>query len=88
MKQYKITQCRVESLKSGDMVLSNWAGRGGWYSFVFIGIISSGKLNIKGGCYQSIYGCRTEGTTFYKVEEDFPFIWGEPIDKYNLNIGQ
>ena len=88
MKQYKVTQCKVESLKPGDMVLSQWAGRfNSWYSFRFIRMVRVGTLEIRGGQFQTKYGCRTEGTTFYKVENDFPFIWNEPIDKYNLNIG-
>ncbi len=90
MKQYKITQCRVESLKPGDMVLSLCIDN--WYSFIFKEKVDGGTLRVrfKGELshIRTIYGYEPNNSLFYKVEKDFPFIWNEPIDKYNLNIGQ
>ncbi len=97
MRNYKVSKCRLENLKRGDRVLSNYlSDNWGWYSFTFISIRSpigysfrnpeEGILNVRGGMddeYLFEYI-----TTFYKVEEDFPKMWGETIDKYNLNIIQ
>ncbi len=94
MKNYKITQCRVESLKPGDMVLSRCtSGNDAWFSFIFNSISPINHEVNKRICVthpemgNTTYTYSIANSLFYKVEKSFPSIWGESIDKYNLNIG-
>ena len=95
MRNYKITKCKLESLKPGDKVLSKEYTDGGWYSFTFIGDGDLGLLRFSGGEIKietTVFPDKEfyyfdGGALFYKVEDDFPDIWDySSIDHLNLNI--
>ncbi len=94
MRNYKITKCRLENLKKGDRVLSKYmlSGNHDWYSFTFVEIKHplvgiEGVLRVTGTDNQFREYLFEDITTFYKVEDDFPNIYGDSIDHLNLNIG-
>ncbi len=95
MRNYKVAKCSLINLRKGDKVLSNYLqNNSSWYSFIFISIKSNiGRyvLDPRSGILKVIGGDCDEYrfkniTTFYKVEDDFPDLWGTIIDHLYLNI--
>lgn len=96
-REYKCVRVRSNRLNNGDTVLSCSAFYSDtytvkelphWFSFVFIRGVRNGRMAIRmiGKSNSMDYYYQEPNSLFYKVEKDFPYIWGQSILLLNINI--